>query len=236
MDRMWFYTLCKVVLIVPVWLWFRFKGINAKYVPNKGPALLASNHVSFLDHYITPAVVKRQIKYLTKAEYFEKPVSRWLFTQWGQIPLERGKSDDKALKYAVKHLKNGGVLGIYPEGTRSLDGYIHEGKTGAARIAIQTGAPIIPVGVLGAFESMPKGQHYAKPYKITILFGKPIDVKRFKGMETDRELCRALTDETLFGIEKLTKPHHVIEPKLRKQMKKRTKNRPLKSFLNKSGD
>lgn len=233
---MWFYTLTKVVLYLPVWIWFRFEGRDKRYVPKKGPAILASNHVSFLDHYVTPAVIKRQIKYLAKAEYFEKPVSRWFFTNWGNIPLERGMSDDSALKHALKHLKDGGLLGIYPEGTRSMDGYIHEGKTGVTRLAIRTGAPIIPVGMLGAFKSMPKGQHYAKPYKITVVFGKPIDVSLFKGMDTNRELCRALTDELMFRIEKLTKPEHVIEPKLRKEMKKRSKKWPLKSFLNKSGD
>ena len=233
---MWLYTLTKAVLYIPVKIWLRFSGKNTHYIPKKGAAILASNHVSFLDHYITPGVVKRQIKYLAKAEYFEKPVSRWFFTQWGQIPLERGKGDSDALRHAKKHLRDGGLLGIYPEGTRSLDGYIHEGKTGVARMALETGAPIIPVGMLGAYESMPKHQHYAKPYRVTVVFGPPIKTTPFKGRQEDRDLCRALTDEIIFEIEKLVKPKHRIEPKLRKKMVKRRKKRPLKSFLNETGD
>jgi 1-acyl-sn-glycerol-3-phosphate acyltransferase len=220
-----------VVLYVPVKIWFRFSGRNTHYIPKKGAAILTSNHVSFLDHYITPGIVSRQIKYLAKAEYFEKPVSRWLYTNWGQIPLERGKGDSDALRHAKKHLRNGGLLGIYPEGTRSTDGYIHEGRTGVARLALETGTPIIPVGMLGTFKSMPKNQHYAKPCKITVVFGPPIKVKGLKGREDDRELCRALTDEIMFEIEKLTKPDHVIEPKVRKSMVKRRKEKPFKDFV-----
>ncbi len=229
---MWFYTLSKIIVFVPMKIWWRFDGRNTKYLPKKGAAILASNHVSFLDHFITPAISKRQIKYLAKAEYFDKPVSRWIFTNWGQIPLDRGKGDKSALTHAVKYLENGGLLGIYPEGTRSADGCIHEGKTGVARMAIETGTTIIPVGMLGAYESMPKHQHYAKPGKITVVFGPPIKTKKFKGREEDRDLCRALTDEIMFEIEKLTRPAHKIEPKLRKRMVKRRKEKPLKSFLN----
>lgn len=195
---------------------------------------MASNHVSFADHYITPGVVPRPIKYLAKAEYFEKPVSRFIYKNSGQIPVNRGKGDADALKYAREYLRKGGVVGIYPEGTRSVDGFIHEGKTGVARLAIETGAPIIPQATLGTYEAMPKHQHWIKPIKLTCVFGPPIDVTPFKGRENDRELCRALTDHLMFEIEKLAKPHHRIEPKLRKQMVKRRKKMPLESFLKES--
>jgi len=230
------YEITKVGLIIPVKMYFRFTGKNKHYVPKKGAAILASNHVSFLDHFIVPAVCTRKITYMAKAEYFEKKLSRWVFTHWGQIPVHRGKGDKDALSSAVEHLKTGELLGIYPEGTRSVDGYIHEGKTGVARLALNTGAPIIPVGMLGSFEAMPKKQHYMKPKKITVVFGPPIDITPLVGRDEDRDLCRALTDEVIFAIEKLTRPRHVIEPNLRKEMVKRRKERPLESFLTEAKD
>jgi 1-acyl-sn-glycerol-3-phosphate acyltransferase len=204
---------------------------NKKYVPKKGAVILASNHISFLDHFLVPAVISRKIVYLAKAEHFDTIVGNFFFSNWGQIPVQRGKGDLVAFKRAIEHLNEGGILGIYPEGTRSLDGYIHEGKTGVARLALLTGAPVIPVGMRGTFEAMPKGQHVPIPKKVDIYFGPPMDFSRFKGLNENRELTQRITDEILFEIEKLSKPRHKLDPDVKKAMLARRKLYPLESFL-----
>jgi 1-acyl-sn-glycerol-3-phosphate acyltransferase len=146
-------------------------------VPESGPAILAANHVSFLDSFFIPLVLPRRVTYLAKAEYWDSWRTRWFFESVGQIPVRRQDSEKAraALDAGLRVLDAGGLLGIYPEGTRSLDGRLYKGRTGVARMAQRAGCPVIPIGLVGSAELMPKGAKLPKRSgTVRVRFGRPL--------------------------------------------------------------
>jgi 1-acyl-sn-glycerol-3-phosphate acyltransferase len=210
----WFY---KWVAIGPVLrLLFRPKGIGVENVPATGPVILASNHLSYSDWLFTPLVLPRRITFVAKAEYFTSPglkgrLQKFFFTSVGQIPIERGsaKNATGAMKEGVEVLAEGKVFGIYPEGTRSHDGRLYRGRTGVARLALETKAPVVPVGLLRTDEVAPPGKVFGRFASPRVVFGKPLDFSRYEGMENDRFVLRAITDEIMYEIMKLTGQEYV---------------------------
>lgn len=197
MDEMTpFYKWSKRIGAPLIRAYFRVEVRGMGNVPSTGPAILASNHTSFLDHFVVPAIVPRGIRYLAKAELFEGRVSRWLFTHWGQIPVRRGKGDEGALRTALSVLEEGHLLGIYPEGTRSPDGRLYKGHTGVARIALASGAPVVPVAMIGAFDALPKGRTLPRPHQVRVAFGPAMT---FTGDPTPAR-CREVTDTVMEAI------------------------------------
>jgi 1-acyl-sn-glycerol-3-phosphate acyltransferase len=189
-------------------------GIDAsglENIPDEGAAILASNHLSFLDHFVKPAVVERPIYFISKAEHFDVPVQAWLFEQWGVIPLERGEGDEEALDRAVQVLEEGNLFCIYPEGTRSLDGRLHKGHTGVARLALGVGVPVIPVGVQGTYEAMPKGTMMPSFPDVEVRYGEPLHFESLHGQQDDYDTCRKVTDEIMDAIQSLTGQAYVDE-------------------------
>ncbi len=180
-------------------LW-RVKATGKTNVPKNGPAILASNHLSFLDHFLMGSVVRRPIFYISKAEHFERPIRRRLFKAWGVIPLKRGAGDQEAFDRSVDVLKEGNLFCIYPEGTRSLDGKLHKGHTGVARLHLLTGAPIIPVAMMGTFQALPKGRNLPRFNKCGVRFGKPLEFTRPGNRAEDRASLRRITDEIMQAI------------------------------------
>ncbi len=178
-------------------------------IPQTGPAILASNHLSYLDHFLMPAVVDRQVYFISKAEHFDVPVQSWLFEQWGVIPLARGEGDQEALERARQVIEEGDLFGIYPEGTRSLDGRLHKGHTGVARLALQTEAPIVPVGMLGTYQALPKGQRVPRFPDVEIRFGEPLRAP--DGDPEDYPTLRKVTDDVMHAIQELTGQEYVDE-------------------------
>jgi 1-acyl-sn-glycerol-3-phosphate acyltransferase len=174
-------------------------------VPRKGPAIIAANHLSFLDSFFIPLMIKRRkVTYLAKADYFNSWKTAWFFRMVGQIPIER---DDKsqareALDAGVDVLKAGKLLGIYPEGTRSPDGKVYRGRTGVARIALAAGVPVVPCGLIGTQEIMPKNakRPHLRHVTIVVSFGTPLDFSSYAGKERDRNVLRAVTDEVMDAI------------------------------------
>jgi 1-acyl-sn-glycerol-3-phosphate acyltransferase len=211
-----FYWLLKLVVLGPVLkLVFRPKVEGLEYVPRSGPVILACNHLSFSDSIFTPLIMRRKVTFVAKAEYFTgKGVKGWFsrmfFTGAGTIPVDRsgGEAAQAALDTLLRVLEEGNIAGIYPEGTRSPDGRLYRGRTGAARLAVAAGVPIIPVGVLGTERVQPIGQPYPMPFrgKVTIKFGAPIDTT---GRADDRTSLRELTDELMSEIQKLTGQEYV---------------------------
>lgn len=191
-------------------LW-RVKVEGRKHVPKKGPAILASNHLSFLDHFVLGSSIRRQIFYISKAQHFERPVRRWFFTRWGVIPLNRGEGDREAFDRSVDVLKSGHLYAIYPEGTRSLDGKLHRGHTGVARLHLLTGAPIVPVAMLGTFEALPKGRSRPRLNKCGVRFGPPLDFSDRREAVGDRAALRQITEEVMRAIQKLSGQEYVDE-------------------------
>lgn len=201
------YWVIKGILTPLLRLLFRIRVEGSERIPPAGPVIVASNHLSFLDSIFIPLVLRRRVTFVAKAEYFDSWKTRWFFEGVGQIPIRRGggSASERALASALDVLKQGGVFGIYPEGTRSRDGNLHRGHTGVARLALRSGAPIVPIGLVGTRECQPPDRTLPKFFTpITIRFGEPIDVSRFAGQEGDRLVLRQITDELMFEIRELS--------------------------------
>src|SRR5438128_10947541 len=207
-----FYWSMKYVFLGPVLhAYFRPKPVGLENVPTEGPAIIAGNHVSPLDTVLLPLVVPhRNVVFLAKAEYFQSWKTRWFFKGAGTIPIFRGGTESgAALQGAVDGLKEGKLIGIFPEGTRSPDGRMYRGRTGVARIALASGAPVIPAALIGTFEAMPLGAKLPKRRQIEVRFGPPLHFDRPTDQAPDRELLRSVTDQIMEAIRKLSGQEYV---------------------------
>ena len=207
------YWVLKVLLSPIFYVVWRIKVEGRENVPSTGPVILAPNHVTFLDSMFLPLVLRRRVTFVAKAEYFDVWKTAWFFRACGQIPMRRegGSASERALASAREVLTSGKVLGIYPEGTRSPDGRLYRGHTGAARLALGCGVPIVPVGMVGTSEVQPPGSNRPRPFKrVTVRFGPPLDLTRFEGQATsDPMTLRAATDELMFEIRNLSGQEYV---------------------------
>ncbi|MHB8680914.1 MAG: lysophospholipid acyltransferase family protein [Acidimicrobiales bacterium] len=207
------YRVLKMLLSPIFHLLWRVRIEGAEHIPVTGPVILAPNHVTFLDSFFLPLVVKRRVTYVAKAEYFDSWKTAWFFRAVGQIPMRRegGSASERALAAARDVLLGGGVLGIYPEGTRSPDGKLYKGHTGVARLALGCHVPVVPVGLVGTDKVQRPGSNLPRPFKaVTIRFGQPLDVSRFAvAGEVDAMALRALTDELMFEIRAMTGQEYV---------------------------
>jgi 1-acyl-sn-glycerol-3-phosphate acyltransferase len=214
-----FYWIVKNLVLGPILLRvFRpwLKGVEN--VPVSGAAILASNHLSFIDSVFLPLVLRRPVVFLAKSEYFTgRGFKGWLVRQFflasGQLPIDRsgGKASEDALLTGIKVLSEGKLLGIYPEGTRSPDGRIYRGRTGIARMALESGVPVIPVAMIDTEKVMPIGVKMPKVQRIGVVFGSPLDFSRFAGYENDRFVLRAITDEIMHELVGLSGQEYVDE-------------------------
>lgn len=175
-------------------------------VPRTGPVIFASNHLSFIDSIAIPVAAPRPVHFMAKAAYFEKWASRQFFTAIGAIPVERGAGQKAldALDQQRAFLDDGRAVALYPEGTRSLDGRLYKGRTGVAFLALQTGAPVVPVGLIGTDEVMPVGAKFPSTTpRITVRFGTPLDLSPH-GPATSGRARRGATDEIMAAIHALS--------------------------------
>jgi len=211
------YWILKFIVLGP-WLKliFRPQVEGGEHVPATGPAIIASNHLSFSDSIFMPLMVKRRVTFPAKAEYFTgKGIKGWLvkmfFVGTGQVPIDRsgGRAAQAALDTGKRILAEGKLFGIYPEGTRSPDGRLYRGKTGVARLALESGAPVIPVAMLNADEVQPPGKILPKIMRVKIRFGEPLDFSRYAGMAGDRFIERAVTDEIMYELMRLSGREYV---------------------------
>ncbi|MFZ5848104.1 MAG: lysophospholipid acyltransferase family protein [Actinomycetota bacterium] len=212
-----FYWLLKWVLLGPLLrLVFRPRVEGAEHVPTEGPAILASNHLSYADWLFMPLTLPRRVTFVAKAEYFNgRGLKGWLqrgfFSGAGQVPIDRssGSAAEGALLSAKRILGSGELFGIYPEGTRSHDGKLYRGKTGVARLALETGVPVIPVAVVGTDVVAPPGKKFGSFTRPLVRFGKPLDFSRYEGLENDRYILRSITDEIMYEIMQLSGQEYV---------------------------
>jgi len=212
-----FYWLVKATLGVALKLWFRPRAEGVKNVPRRGPVILACNHLSFADHFFGPLPVPRKVTFLGKAEYFtgrgiKGLASKAFFAGVGVIPLDRGggEASERALTTGLRVLKQGKILGIYPEGTRSPDGRLYRGKTGVARLALESRAPVVACAMLNTFEFMPPGTiRPNRKYRPEVRFGTPLHFDRYYGQESDRQVLRTVTDEIMAAIAALSGQEYV---------------------------
>ena len=201
------YWVIKAILTPVLRLVYRVRVEGRDHLPSQGAVILASNHRSFMDSLFLPLVIRRRVTFVAKAEYFDDRKTAWFFRGVGQIPIRRegGSASERALASATDVLEQGQVFGIYPEGTRTRDGYLHRGHTGVARLALRTGAPIVPVGMIGTDEINPIGKKLPRLFRtVSIRFGTPIAADRYAGREQDRLVLRQLTDEVMFELQQLS--------------------------------
>ncbi|KOV94858.1 acyl-phosphate glycerol 3-phosphate acyltransferase [Streptomyces sp. NRRL B-1140] len=212
-----FYYLLKYVLLGPLLrLVFRPRIEGLEHVPAEGAAIIAGNHLSFSDHFLMPAILKRRITFLAKAEYFTGPglkgrLTAFFFRSAGQIPVDRSGKDagQAAIREGLGVLGKEELLGIYPEGTRSHDGRLYKGKVGVAVMALKAGVPVIPCAMIGTFEAQPPGKVIPNIHPVVIRFGEPLDFSRYEGMENEKAVLRAITDEIMYAILSLSEQEYV---------------------------
>jgi 1-acyl-sn-glycerol-3-phosphate acyltransferase len=214
-----FYGAMKVSLGNALKVTFRPWAEGLEHIPARGPAILASNHLSFSDSFFLPAVLDRKVTFIAKAEYFTSPgvkgrLTAAFFKGVGQLPVDRSGgrgAGEAAIRSGIKVIESGELFGIYPEGTRSPDGRLYRGKPGGlARIALATGAPVIPVAMIDTEKVQPIGQVMPKlSVRPGIRIGKPLDFTRYMGMEHDRFILRSVTDEVMYEIMKLSGQEYV---------------------------
>ena len=172
-----------------------------RHVPSSGAVIIASNHLSFSDSIFMPLVVPRSVTFLAKSEYFTSPglkgfIKKITFIALGQVPVDRsgGKRSEAALLTGLGLLKDGHCIGIYPEGTRSPDGRLYKGRTGIARMAIESGAAVVPVAMFNTAEIQPTGQVVPKVQRVEMIFAEPM---YFTGDSTDPAVLREATNKIM---------------------------------------
>ena len=192
---------------------FRPKVRGLRNVPAKGPLISASNHLSFSDSIFMPMVVPRKVTFLAKSEYFTSPGPKGLlkkltFIALGQVPVDRsgGRRSEAALITGLKVLSDGACLGIYPEGTRSPDGRLYKARTGIARLAIESGAPVVPVAMFDTDKIQPTGQVVPNVKRVGMSFGEPM---YFDGDPTDLEHLRDVANKIMMAIGQLSGQEYV---------------------------
>ncbi|WP_283136570.1 lysophospholipid acyltransferase family protein [Rhizohabitans arisaemae] len=212
------YPLFKHVLLGPAMrAAFRPQVSGLHHVPRRGPVILAANHLAICDSFILGLIVPRQVFFVGKQEYFTRPgrtgrVTATLFRSLGAIGVDRsgGRAALAALNECARVLERGDVFAIHPEGTRSPDGRLYRGHTGVARLALRTGAPVVPVSLEGTDRAQPRGATVPRPTRITVKIGPPL---RFadRGRHSHRDVTRTVTDEIMQAIQKLSGQQYVDE-------------------------
>ncbi|MFJ8309857.1 MULTISPECIES: lysophospholipid acyltransferase family protein [unclassified Streptomyces] len=213
---MLYYVLKYAVLGPLLRLLFRPRMEGLEHIPEEGAAIIAGNHLSFSDHFLMPVMLKRRITFLAKQEYFTGPgikgrLTAAFFRAIGQIPVDRsGKEAGRAaIREGLGVLNRNELLGIYPEGTRSPDGKLYKGKVGVAVMAIRGRVPVIPCAMVGTFEIQPPGQVVPRIKRVAVRFGEPLDFSRYAGMEDEKAVLRAVTDEIMYKVMELSGQEYV---------------------------
>lgn len=187
-----------------------------EHIPRSGPVIIAGNHVSFADQIFTPLAARRRVAYFAKAEYFTTPGVRGrlmsaFFTGLGQVPVERADTRSAAgvIEIGVEVLRSGGALGIFPEGTRSPDGQLHKFRTGVARLALRSGAPVVPVGIVGTRDVLPPDSNRWHRAPVAINFGAPLFFGDRAAEERSARVLREVTDTIRTAVQELSGQSYV---------------------------
>ncbi|MDF2093829.1 lysophospholipid acyltransferase family protein [Knoellia sp. 3-2P3] len=196
-----------VVIGPPLRLATRMRVEGREHVPPTGPLIVASNHLSFIDSIVIALASGRQVHFLGKAEYFQGTglrgaMVRWFHSTAGTIPVDRAdaRAAARSLELGEQVLRRGDAFGVYPEGTRSPDGRLHRGRTGVARMALSSGATLVPCAVIGTDRVQPPGSKGLRPAKVTVRFGPPVDVDALSQRHQKAALLRAITDTVMDAI------------------------------------
>jgi 1-acyl-sn-glycerol-3-phosphate acyltransferase len=186
--------------------YFSVRIDGGAHVPEHGAAILACNHLSFIDSIVLGLQVPRPVYFLGKSDYWDSWRTRWFFQGTGVVPVYRDGGDRGAasLRTGVDILRAGRLLGIYPEGTRSPDGRLYRGKTGPVRMALEADVPIVPCAVIGSDRALPTGARIPRRASIVIRFGEPLNLHDLRAQREQPETLRTATDELMQAIQRLS--------------------------------
>ncbi|MBB4071314.1 1-acyl-sn-glycerol-3-phosphate acyltransferase [Leucobacter sp. OH2974_COT-288] len=189
---------------------------GAENIPAQGPVIIVGNHLSVIDSFFLPLMIDRRVYFLAKSDYFTGKGLKGAFVRnfmlgVGQLPIDRsgGKASEASLLAGLKVLGEGKVLGIYPEGTRSPDGKLYRGRTGIARLILESGAVVVPAIMVDTNKANPIGTRIPRLHRIGTIIGEPLDFSRFREMAADRFVLRSITDEIMFEIQKISQQQYV---------------------------
>ncbi|AKH81410.1 acyl-phosphate glycerol 3-phosphate acyltransferase [Streptomyces sp. CNQ-509] len=211
-----FRILIKAFLGLLMRVLYRPRVEGHEHIPGTGPVVLAGNHLTFVDSMFLGLVVKRPVFFIGKDEYVtgkgvKGRLMAWFFTSVGMIPVDRdgGRGGVAALMTGRRILEEGRVFAIYPEGTRSPDGRLYRARTGVARLTLMTGAPVVPFAMVGTEKIQPGGAGRPRIARFTVRFGEPLDFSRYEGMDRDRYVLRAVADEVMSEVMRLSGQEYV---------------------------
>lgn len=179
---------------------------NPANLPTDGPAIVVANHISFFDSVLLMFALPRRVSVLGKAEYADNRLTNWLYCGAGMIPIRRQNPADlvQAFSQVEEVLERGEVVGIFPEGTRSRDGLLHRGHSGAAHLGLKTGAPLVPVGIVGTDKLLPTGSGIVRPFqRVTIRVGSPINPADLGFTKSTNRARRQITDRVMEEVQRL---------------------------------
>lgn len=210
------YPILRFLIVRPVLLgFFSVAVIGRENIPRRGPVIIAANHLHFVDSLFLPVVVKRKMTYLVGSDYFAKRsllgrLMGWFLLQIGMVPIDRrgGSAAKAALDTGLQVLSENGLIGIYPEGSRTRDGFMHRGRTGVARLVLESGVPLVPCAIVGTNRIQQPGSKRIHRAKITITFGRPLEFETVLG-DHDAQRLRAVTDEIMHTIASMTPQEYV---------------------------
>ena len=207
------YSLSKIIGRMFLWLYFRVRIEGKENIPTKGGCIIVANHASFIDPFLIAAYIPRQVHYFTYAKYFYARLFHWYCKRTYCIPVKKDGKDISSLKQALRLLKSGELLGIFPEGERSFTGQLGKGEPGTALIAMKAKVPILPVGIQGAYEAFPRGSNFPRfRSRITVRYGVPFHIEELveqtKHLENN-ELQQHITD---FIMGKIAEVYATIHP------------------------
>lgn len=205
-----FYRVSRLVCLAVFRVLWRPTIEGREHIPRTGPLIVASNHLSFIDSIVIPLAVPRKVVFLAKAEYWEgrSPASwprRLFFAAFEAVPVQREQQHDAqaSLDLARRVLQRGDAFGIYPEGTRSRDGRLYRGRTGVGWLALASGAPVVPVGLVGTDVVQPVGARVPRVHRVAVRFGEPVDPADYAGLPPGRAR-REITDAVMARVAALS--------------------------------
>lgn len=197
------YSLCKWLANAVARLYFRFQAYHVERVPKVGGALLVSNHVSYLDPPLSGIAIRRKIYFLARNTLMKYRWSRWFFTKLNCIPVNRDQMELTSFRMVIQLLKKGEIVVLFPEGTRSVDGHLKEGKVGTGMIIKHAGVRVVPCYISGAAAAWPRLAQFPQPKKVRVIYGEPIDFSHFHGAGNKREVYGEITQEVMKAIARL---------------------------------
>lgn len=217
----WIYRLARVVLTGPIWLLYRARAIGSERVPERGPVIVAPNHFSYIDHFFLAMFLRREVQFMAKSQLFRFPID-FILSHGGTFPVRRGQHDEEAFRTAYNVLGRGGLVGMYAEGGRSRSKRLGMPKPGLGRLALESGAPVVPVAIHGS-EKVRDVKKLRLP-KVTIAYGEPIVFDTVE--DPDREQCQWASEQIFDRVRQL---HHVMSTEGRRGVLERVRRAPSRS-------